>query len=33
MHEGRIARELSREEADEESVVRAATGAAPTVAA
>ncbi|HEY6889640.1 MAG TPA: sugar ABC transporter ATP-binding protein [Solirubrobacter sp.] len=27
MHEGRIARELSREEADEESVVRAATGA------
>jgi rhamnose transport system ATP-binding protein len=28
MHEGRIARELSRAEADEESVVRAATGAA-----
>jgi rhamnose transport system ATP-binding protein len=27
MHEGRIARELSRAEADEESVVRAATGA------
>jgi rhamnose transport system ATP-binding protein len=26
MHEGRIARELNREEADEESVVRAATG-------
>jgi rhamnose transport system ATP-binding protein len=26
MHEGRIARELSRAEADEESVVRAATG-------
>jgi rhamnose transport system ATP-binding protein len=33
MHEGRLARELSREEADEESVVRAATGAAATVAA
>jgi rhamnose transport system ATP-binding protein len=28
MHEGRLVRELSREEADEESVVRAATGAA-----
>ena len=28
MHEGRIARELSRDEADEESVVRAATGQA-----
>jgi rhamnose transport system ATP-binding protein len=28
MHEGRIARELTREEADEESVVRAATGTA-----
>jgi rhamnose transport system ATP-binding protein len=28
MHEGRIARELTREEADEENVVRAATGAA-----
>jgi len=28
MHEGRLARELSRAEADEESVVRAATGAA-----
>ena len=28
MHEGRIARELTREEADEESVVRAATGQA-----
>ena len=28
MHEGRIARELTRDEADEESVVRAATGAA-----
>jgi len=26
MHEGRIVEELSREEADEESVVRAATG-------
>ena len=26
MHEGRIARELRREEADEENVVRAATG-------
>jgi rhamnose transport system ATP-binding protein len=32
MHEGRIARELSRAEADEESVVRAATGQAQTVA-
>jgi ABC-type sugar transport system ATPase subunit len=28
MHEGRIARELTREEADEENVVRSATGAA-----
>ena len=26
MHEGRLAEELSRDEADEESVIRAATG-------
>lgn len=32
MHEGRIARELSREEADEENVVRAATGQAQVAA-
>ena len=32
MHEGRIARELSRAEADEETVVRAATGQAPVTA-
>ncbi len=32
MHEGRIARELSRAEANEESVVRAATGQAEAVA-
>ena len=32
MHEGRIARELSRAEADEENVVRAATGQAQVVA-
>ena len=32
MHEGRIARELPRAEADEESVVRAATGQAPVPA-
>ena len=32
MHEGRIARELSRAEADEESVVRAATGQAQVAA-
>jgi rhamnose transport system ATP-binding protein len=32
MHEGRIVRELSRAEADEESVVRAATGQVETVA-
>ncbi len=32
MHEGRIARELSRAEADEESVVRAATGAGAVAA-
>jgi rhamnose transport system ATP-binding protein len=28
MHEGRLVRELTRDEADEESVVRAATGQA-----
>ncbi len=33
MHEGRIANELSREEADEENVVRAATGATQAAAA